>query len=231
MKQTLLLTVIIALLCIAFVPATLSAQPGTTNDTTVTGAVSRESFKKYKKAWMVKYRADSTMWANELAALKAGGTGTRTSPCPPTTAPSVTINLDSAAYAKLLDTLRKMGDKRWVNMPSFKNGVFAKLQNKVDSAFTLADENSENNATLNERVDKHAVRLNNAEDVIIGLNNKTDGNSDRISNLEIVVASEALTKWTQMISMRHNVPRMKICASRQRKVWAKCPYQGCKKSN
>ena len=177
----------------------------------------------------------------ELAALKAGGTGARTSPCPPTTAPSVTINLDSAAYAKLLDTLRKMGDKRWVNMPGFKNGVFAKLQARIDSlvneGLSLSDEYATDLASLTERVDKHAIRLSNAEDVIIGLNNKTDGNSDRISNLEIVVASEAFSDEvdTDDFNEVQRTAYEKICAAASERHQKECTgehcrYKGCKKS-
>lgn len=134
MKQTLLFTILIAVLCIAFVPATLSAQTGTTNDTSLTGAVSRESFKKYKKAWITKYQADSTMWAKELAALKTAGTGSGTV----TPAPTINITADSATKLYVAGEIRNAQKeiKIWArqNLMEVNDSTIGRGGKKIETA-------------------------------------------------------------------------------------------------
>ena len=173
---------------------------------------------------MVKYRADLANVGKRTRRFKKLAELEHVQALP-SVAPFGHHQLDSAAYAKLLDTLRKMGNRDGVNMPSFKNGVFAKLQTKLTRRLHSPMKNSENNATLNERADKHAVRLNNAEDVIIGLNNKTDGNSDRISNLEIVVASEAFDEVdTDDFNEAQRAAYENLCLTTKKSVGRNGPY-------
>jgi len=138
--KTIISTLLLALVAMIVMSTPAFSQPGTTYDSTGTGAISRQSFKDYKINMMKfvrgKHAEDSTKIADlekRVAALEAGSKSTTPStPTAPATVAPTTVVFDSASFATVLPLL----DKRYYTKDKM-NRTFMHMKDSVGGKITV----------------------------------------------------------------------------------------------